>query len=369
MRSPIASGEQPAPKAVSAPQVRALPSTERTADLPGPATAFEFADIPSPADASAPRASTLFGGDDADERSRSGTKRWMLPGVAGGLIAGLAAAGLYVAQRSPAPAPGAGLGTLNLTSNPPGAQVFVDRQSKGQTTPVELMLRPGPHNIELRGIGEPRTIDVNVVAGSQTSQAVDLARTASAVERALSRTEPAGGQRSADASTRAQMPPAGAGQAPGVGAAGTADAPPAAAPVSGWVSVTAPVEVEVREHGSVLGTSHSDRIMVSAGRHQLEIVSEALGYRATAVVQVPAGKVAPVRIEWPKGTASVNAEPWAEVWIDGEKTGETPIGNLSLPIGPHEIVFRHPELGEQRYAVSISLKAPARVSVDMRKQP
>ena len=183
------------------------------------------------------------------------------------------------------------------------------------------------------------------------------------------RTEPAGGQRSADASTRAQMPPAGAGQAPGVGAAGTADAPPAAAPVSGWVSVTAPVEVEVREHGSVLGTSHSDRIMVSAGRHQLEIVSEALGYRATAVVQVPAGKVAPVRIEWPKGTASVNAEPWAEVWIDGEKTGETPIGNLSLPIGPHEIVFRHPELGEQRYAVSISLKAPARVSVDMRKQP
>jgi hypothetical protein len=109
--------------------------------------------------------------------------------------------------------------------------------------------------------------------------------------------------------------------------------------------------------------------MVTAGRHELEIVSETLGYRATAVVQVPPGKVAPIKIEWPKGIASLNAEPWAEVWIDGEKIGDTPIGNLSLPIGPHEILFRHPELGEQRHAVSVTLRAPARLSVDMRKRP
>ena len=53
------------------------------------------------------------------------------------MVAGLAAVGLYVAQRSPAPTSPAATGTLNLTSNPPGAQVFVDRQSKGLegTTP------------------------------------------------------------------------------------------------------------------------------------------------------------------------------------------------------------------------------------------
>jgi hypothetical protein len=133
--------------------------------------------------------------------------------------------------------------------------------------------------------------------------------------------------------------------------------------------VTAPVDVEVREHGRVLGTSQSARIVVPAGRHELEVVSDTLGYRVTAVVQVAPGKVAPLRIEWPKGTVSLNAEPWAEVSIDGEKVGDTPIGNLSLPIGPHEIVFRHPELGEQRHAMSVSLKAPARLNVDMRKQP
>ena len=77
---------------------------------------------------------------------------------------------------------------------------------------------------------------------------------------------------------------------------------------------------------------------------------------------------ASIRVEWPKGTIAINALPWAEVWIDGEKVGETPIGNLSLAIGPHEILFRHPELGEQHFATTVTLRAPARVSVDLRKK-
>ena len=108
--------------------------------------------------------------------------------------------------------------------------------------------------------------------------------------------------------------------------------------------------------------------MVSAGHHEIEIVNEPLGYRITRTVQVPAGKVAPIKIEFPKGTIALNAIPWAEVWIDGEKVGETPIGNLAVAIGPHEVVFRNPELGEQRNAVTVTLTAPARLSVDLRKK-
>ena len=73
-----------------------------------------------------------------------------------------------------------------------------------------------------------------------------------------------------------------------------------------------------------------------------------------------AGKVTPIKVEFPKGTIALNAVPWAEVWVDGEKIGETPIGNLSLSLGPHEVVFRHPELGEQRHAAwSRSRRRPA----------
>jgi hypothetical protein len=54
------------------------------------------------------------------------------------------------------------------------------------------------------------------------------------------------------------------------------------------------------------------------------------------------------------------------VWIDGQRVGETPIGNLSVPIGSHEVVFRHPQFGEKRRAISVTLGAPVRLSVDMR---
>ena len=56
-----------------------------------------------------------------------------------------------------------------------------------------------------------------------------------------------------------------------------------------------------------------------------------------------------------------------EVWIDGEKVGETPMGNLPVTIGTHEILFRHPDLGERRRVTTVTLTAPARVSVDMGK--
>ena len=94
-----------------------------------------------------------------------------------------------------------------------------------------------------------------------------------------------------------------------------------------------------------------------------------LGYRSSRTVQVTSGNVSPIRLDWPKGSVSLNALPWADVWIDGEKVGETPIGNLSITIGAHEIIFRHPELGEQRHVTTVTLNGPARLSVDMRKRP
>lgn len=139
-----------------------------------------------------------------------------------------------------------------------------------------------------------------------------------------------------------------------------------AGPVSGWVTVKAPVSVEIREGGRLLGTSDTDRVMMAAGRHDLELVNETLGLRLTRVVQVPAGKVAPISIDLPSGVVNLNASPWAEVWIDGQRVGETPIGNLSVPIGPHEVVFRNPQLGEKRHAISVTLSAPVRLSVDMK---
>jgi len=63
---------------------------------------------------------------------------------------------------------------------------------------------------------------------------------------------------------------------------------------------------------------------------------------------------------------NINALPWAEVLVDGTRIGDTPLANVMHPIGDHEIVFRHPQLGEKRQAVRLTLRESLRVSVDMR---
>ena len=121
------------------------------------------------------------------------------------------------------------------------------------------------------------------------------------------------------------------------------------------------------EKGALLGTTEMPRILVPAGAHALELVNAGLDYRVTRNVTIAGGQTAAFTIIPPRGTLSVNATPWAEVWIDGQRAGETPIGNYSIPIGTHELLFRHPELGEQRKTVTIGAQGPVRVGVDMKK--
>src|SRR5206468_8141557 len=251
---------------------------------------------------------------DASQETGNGT-RWFRTAMAAMLAAVLVGGGVYGARSFFAtPARPVTTGTLKVASTPPGAQVFVDRQGRGMT-PLTLTLRPGPHSIELRGVGEPRTVDVNIVAGTESSQMIELTPKSAppAPGQQQVKTEPAGAQIMVDGVGRGKTAVAN-GLTPGehtvvlerelgtvkqaltVESSATASlvvpmAAPPSAPVSGWITVPAPVDVEIRENGKVLGTSQSERIMVSAGRHQLEIVSDTLGYRATSVVQVMPGKV------------------------------------------------------------------------------
>jgi serine/threonine-protein kinase len=96
----------------------------------------------------------------------------------------------------------------------------------------------------------------------------------------------------------------------------------------------------------------------------LDLVSTPLEFRTTASVQIAAGKIATAVVAVPNGSLSVNALPWAEVEIDGRPAGTTPLANLSLPIGSHEIVWKNPQLGERRRTVAVTAGAPARVGVD-----
>jgi serine/threonine protein kinase len=316
-----------------------------------------------------------------------GSSRWRRVAVVVLAIVALGE-GAVIAARSYRKAPIPTLGTLSVQTNPPGVAVFIDGVARGNT-PARVSLDAGSHIIELRGRGVPRVIPVTVTAGAEASQYLELPETPSAGS-LLVQSDPAGARVSVDGVDHGVAPVSVADLSPGehevvlqaeggtpvkqrvviqAGVTSSVLAPVSTAtpgPVSGWLSVKAPVAIEVFEHGKLIGTTEADRIMMAAGRHDIELVNETLGYRMTRAIQVPPGKVMPLAIEMPQGSINVNAAPWAEVWIDGRRVGETPIGNLPISIGSHEVVFRHPQLGEKRQAVSVTLKSPVRLSVEMK---
>jgi hypothetical protein len=130
----------------------------------------------------------------------------------------------------------------------------------------------------------------------------------------------------------------------------------------GGAQISAPVTLQVFQNGNLLGTT-AGPIALAEGSHTLDLVNEDLAFRTRQTVAVKAGQLTAVRVTMPQGRININATPWANVWIDGNAAGETPIANLSLPIGNHEVVFRHPQLGEQRTTATVKAEGIARISV------
>jgi hypothetical protein len=390
---PSVSAAPAAPATPAAPTTSAFSSATSVSASPAPSTSTPSFDLPSsttrtePDLFSAPLDVSPF---ESPQKASDGKKRWGM--IAAGLaLVALAGAGVPAARHFLTPNPAANDGILVMTTNPPGAKLFVDGVERG-ITPLSVSLRAGAHALEVRGDGPARVMPIAMTAGAQVSQYIELPKVASTAGQLQVRTEPLGARVTIDGIPRGVSPVTVPDLAPGehavslesdrgsvkqivaieAGITASLMVPLGAAtdgaPVSGWIAVTAPADVQVFENKRLIGSSQSDRLMVSAGKHDIEIVNETLGYRTSRSVQVSPGKVSPIKIDFPKGTIALNAVPWAEVWVDGEKVGDTPIGNLSLTIGSHEILFRHPELGEQRHAATVTLNSPARLSVDLRKK-
>jgi hypothetical protein len=139
---------------------------------------------------------------------------------------------------------------------------------------------------------------------------------------------------------------------------------PAGARVGG-IKIASPIELQVIEDGRALGSS-TGTIAVNDGSHTIELVNESLGFRFRQTVQVKPGQFTTVNISVPNGRVSINAAPWADVWIDGTAAGQTPLANVALPIGQHEVVFRHPQFAEQRQNITVKAEGLARVSAVMK---
>lgn len=313
--------------------------------------------------------------------------RWGLAALGGVVLSASAVVGLRG---------GASNASIQIQSKPVGIQVSINGEVRGRT-PLALSLTPGTYDVVL-GEGDSAERHQVVLGDAEKSflqyvfrdnpATAAAAAPAMAVTSALSViTEPAGGAISIDGVDRGTAPvlverlSAGdhrlvvrnqgavyqravtlrAGETSTV-VVGTS----VAAAAAGWLTVQTPLPLQIHEAGGLIGLTETSRLMLTPGDHQLTLSDEKTGFRVSRVVRITAGQTTSLAVEVPRSSVNFNAIPWAEVWIDGERAGETPIGNTMLPLGNHQIELRHPQLGTKRLTLSVSLNGPNRVAVNMR---
>jgi hypothetical protein len=265
-------------------------------------------------------------------RKPNGYLHWAIAALAICAIAEAVVIAMLLRGRWVAPAP-VRMADVKLETSDPGATVVVDGQSAG-VTPLQLKIGPDVRSISVAS-PRPAAPTPETVVGSTGKENLD----------------PGGGRE------------------PAVGAARPGNAP-ATVPAPqrlGGIRLSSPIAVDVFEGDTRLGSSATEIVSASVGRHELDLVNSALGFKSRQVVEVKAGRVVPLVVTPPNGRININAVPWAEVLIDGKSVGETPLGNLSIPLGEHEIVFRHPQLGEQRRTATVRSDTITRVTVNLER--
>jgi hypothetical protein len=188
-------------------------------------------------------------------------------------------------------------GSLRVTSDPPGATVLLDGESRG-TAPLDLSDIPaGQHTLELRSDAGTVSRSITVRAGTRTIAEESFG--------------------------------------------------------PGYVTILSKVTLDIHAGGRRIGSTDDDRIALPAGTHLLTLVSDRYRFRADLPVDVKSGEITPYTATLPSGRLVVHTTAGAEVFVEGELVGVAPIAPLEIPIGIRDIVARHQELGEKRVNMEI----------------
>jgi hypothetical protein len=143
------------------------------------------------------------------------------------------------------------------------------------------------------------------------------------------------------------------------------DAPVAAPvpPAEGVLTIDSPIRLEVHDGPSQIGTSEDGEIRLRPGQYMVRLVNATYGFEQDAVIDIRSGEVSTLAATLPDGSVIVNVESGAEVFVDGQPAGTSPLGPIPMRIGPHEVLVSHPELGERRQSVDVRTGSP--IELDM----
>ncbi len=133
--------------------------------------------------------------------------------------------------------------------------------------------------------------------------------------------------------------------------------------IPGWVAVFAPFEVSASERGRAVRIDEHNLIMLSPGAHDITFRNQRFGFEDTRRIDIEPAKTTRVSILPPRSSITISANEPAEVWLDGEPVGQTPLLDLPADVGTREVRLRN-AAGVERSRMIIVTVAPVTVDVD-----
>lgn len=116
----------------------------------------------------------------------------------------------------------------------------------------------------------------------------------------------------------------------------------------------------------LLGTTPLAADQIAVGKHNIKV--EGFGAAKSVKVYIEKGQKKEIHLLLKGGDLSVNSAPWAEILLDGQKVGYTPLRREGLVLGPHVVTARRDGFQTQRKHISFQLGKPISVSFQLRRK-
>lgn len=113
----------------------------------------------------------------------------------------------------------------------------------------------------------------------------------------------------------------------------------------GSLRVVCQPKAEVLLDGSLVGLTPLSLPQVARGAHRIEV--RAHGGSQAQALEIRGGGTTDISFRLLGGFLAVNAQPWAQIALDGQPVGQTPLTLDNLVLGAHQVSASHPGLPEQ----------------------
>jgi hypothetical protein len=135
-------------------------------------------------------------------------------------------------------------------------------------------------------------------------------------------------------------------------------------PTGGFLALSTRIPLELYLGDQHIGTTQDGQIPVATGQQTIRMVSERFNFSGELPIEIRPGALTSLTYALPLASIRVEAPPGAEIWIDNELVGSSPLPAIGVPIGNHEVMVKHQDLGERRQSVDVKFGETTELRVD-----